>query len=824
MINKLKNTVLSGDYCIGCGICACYSKNISIKFDEYGKYIAVLNCNNENICDQSIPCPFANDSPNEDEIATNLFKNNCKQHSAETGYYNQLLAAYVVSNDFRINGSSGGCVSWLLCEMLNAGLVKKVIHVGQNPNRKNPKEPIFKYKISSTKIDIKRSAKSKYYPAELSEVLESVRNDPGPYAFVGVPCFVKAIRLVAYNDTLIRNRIKYCIGLVCGHLKSSHFADLFAWQCGIKPGDIGHIDFRVKNSSRKADQYGITVISWRNPELRVTKPNFEFFGHLWGYGFFKYNACDYCDDVFAETADITFGDAWLPQYRDDGMGTNIIILRNPELTKIILNGILTGKVKANQISLNDIIKSQHAGIRHKREGLKYRIFLKQKNKLWYPPKRVPANHKFNRRFKQIQKCRMELSQRSHIVFKKAIDINDFSFFYELMSNIIKKYDNLYRPQLFQKISILSKKSLRQFLKNHILKNTSVFFIQKIKKKLELICFFHKYSHLRSQRKFFYVLTPPSSLSNIGDHAQVVAIREWFKKHFSGIPILEFDKNEVHSLYWAIKFLARPNDIFFIHSGGNLGDRGIWSENGRRKIISGFRKNQIISLPQTIYFSNSKKGQIEKKISQKIYAKHPNLTIIGRDYESGKIANELFSKAKTFSMPDFVLSLDSNDQYITKIQVKEKKASKIILLCLRKDNESKLSTKQFIDICKILTLDSEYYDTTLDESIDITNRKSLLINTLKYFSSFDAVVTDRYHGLIFSVICRIPTVVIPTVDHKLTSAFDWFETINFVEYVDKIDRIPDAILRVLAVNKKTVIDWNKEYFDKLPDMIGLKCCE
>ena len=38
----------------------------------------------------------------------------------------------------------------------------------------------------------------------------------------------------------------------------------------------------------------------------------------WEYGYFKYKACDFCDDIFAECADITVGDAWLSRYKKDG--------------------------------------------------------------------------------------------------------------------------------------------------------------------------------------------------------------------------------------------------------------------------------------------------------------------------------------------------------------------------------------------------------------------------------------------------------------------------------------------------------------------------
>ncbi len=54
-------------------------------------------------------------------------------------------------------------------------------------------------------------------------------------------------------------------------------------------------------------------------------------------------------------------------------------------------------------------------------------------------------------------------------------------------------------------------------------------------------FINSYKHLVGQRKIIYALTPPSQLSNVGDHAQVVAIRIWLQKHFPNLPVIEVDK-------------------------------------------------------------------------------------------------------------------------------------------------------------------------------------------------------------------------------------------------------------------------------------------
>jgi len=43
---------------------------------------------------------------------------------------------------------------------------------------------------------------------------------------------------------------------------------------------------------------------------------------VWTNGFFKLNACNFCDDIFAELADVVFMDAWIDPYIYDSKGTN----------------------------------------------------------------------------------------------------------------------------------------------------------------------------------------------------------------------------------------------------------------------------------------------------------------------------------------------------------------------------------------------------------------------------------------------------------------------------------------------------------------------
>jgi Coenzyme F420-reducing hydrogenase, beta subunit len=85
---------------------------------------------------------------------------------------------------------------------------------------------------------IRRNAKSRYYPIEFSGVIKRALETPGRYAFVGVPCFVKAIRLLQEQLPVLNERIVFTLSLFCGHLKSTGFAKAFAWQLGIPPDNL----------------------------------------------------------------------------------------------------------------------------------------------------------------------------------------------------------------------------------------------------------------------------------------------------------------------------------------------------------------------------------------------------------------------------------------------------------------------------------------------------------------------------------------------------------------------------------------------------------
>jgi len=332
-------------------------------------------------------------------------------------------------------------------------------------------------------------------------------------------------------------------------------------------------------------------------------------------------------------------------------------------------------------------------------------------------------------------------------------------------------------------------------------------------KFKNIYLFLKYYNLKHQRKIIYVLTPPMQLPNIGDHAQVVGIKKWMSDKYPDYQVLEFNKDETIYLQWAIKKLTSKNDLVFIHSGGNMGDSGLWSERGRRLTIKNLPDNKIISLPQTIFFSDTDTGRKELKISQAIYNQHPNLIIMARDFKSESLAREYFPNANIISCPDFVLYLQNqtSDESNQEERVNT-------LLCLRKDSESILTNEKRTKIKDLVNQPIIYIDTTLPRLIPRKNRENELKLIIQRMYSSKIVITDRFHGLIFAVLTKTPCIVLSTVNHKITSAFKWFDGINFVAFAHNLEEIPRLINEIEKLPSKESKDWATLYFDSLKTIL------
>ncbi|MDX2306637.1 MAG: Coenzyme F420 hydrogenase/dehydrogenase, beta subunit C-terminal domain [Hyphomicrobium sp.] len=437
--------VVGGGYCIGCGACALPSMgDVRIELDGRGMFQAVAGAGHRVPEPFEAICPFSGASADEDEIGRTRFAAEGGAWRGEIGHFRTCYAGHVERSDFRDVGSSGGLVTWVLCALFENGMIDGALHVAPAGDR-----PLFGYRLSTSLDEIRAGAKSRYYPVEMSAALAQVLDRPGRYAVVGTPCFIKAIELLARSVPEIAERVAYRIAIVCGHLKSARFADYLALRASVAPRDVGTIDFRHKVPERLASDYSAQITT-RSGDENIVRMS-EVYGGNWGYGFFRYPACDYCDDVVGETADISIGDAWLPGYIRDWKGTNIIVVRTREVEALIEAGIAAGELKMDAVSDADVVQSQLGGLRDRREGLAYRLALKDRQGLWRPRKRVAPSMRLPAQRRRIYDLRLRISQASHeFSAEPGAGFLALTGFEARLRPLTDAYDALYRPPAWRR--------------------------------------------------------------------------------------------------------------------------------------------------------------------------------------------------------------------------------------------------------------------------------------------------------------------------------------------------------------------------------------
>ena len=389
--------VVDNGFCIGCGVCSAIDDSISVNLNKYGELVANVESAPKKVKETATKvCPFAS-IINEDDVASELFPDLPIDNNI--GCYRGLYAGYSVSA--RELGSSGGIITHLLLKLFQKKIVDKIVLV--SPASRDGERGIeFKFQIVENIEQLMNSSTSFYYPVTYSRIVSYIKNNPGKYAITGTPCFHKAIRLLRKEVKVFDERIKYQIGLVCGQMKSTQYFEYLLRRCGAE-GEIESACFRRKDNTDKASNYYFEALTKKDQAIHLIKN--KDIGVNWGMGLFKPKACDYCDDVFSECADIAVMDAWLPRYINDGRGMSLIVSRDEQIDALLKDDAKKERLNLEDVSLNDLIQSQSGGLRHRRQGLSYRLKIA---KGWTPTKRVDRSSSHKIIFKLEQYLRILL--------------------------------------------------------------------------------------------------------------------------------------------------------------------------------------------------------------------------------------------------------------------------------------------------------------------------------------------------------------------------------------------------------------------------------
>lgn len=320
---------------------------------------------------------------------------------------------------------------------------------------------------------------------------------------------------------------------------------------------------------------------------------------------------------------------------------------------------------------------------------------------------------------------------------------------------------------------------------------------------------------RNRKKVFLIGTPEHS--NIGDAAITVGEIEFLHRYYPAHEVVELPAYDMDKWYDKFTLMIQKDDIIFLHGGGNLGDYYVYEENIRRRVVQDFPMNQIVILPQTICFSDTERGKQELKISEEIYNAHNNLKLLTRGKQSLTFAQNHFKNVRCVNALDMALTI----KFITN------QTRYGILLCLRDlDDESGFQAEEYQSIIAAIKHADEHYEKTAniyrdnrESKIDMGIRKRVVYEELRKFAAREVIVTDRLHGLIFSIITKTPCVLLSSFNQKIPEFYEFFKDSNAIIYIDKdIHKLNDAINQAKRVKNAIYPVLTEDVFGNIHDFI------
>ena len=332
--------------------------------------------------------------------------------------------------------------------------------------------------------------------------------------------------------------------------------------------------------------------------------------------------------------------------------------------------------------------------------------------------------------------------------------------------------------------------------------------------LKSFMYYKEFKNLKNKKKIIVSLIPTHK--NMGDHAIAYASIKYLEEKFPDYEIIEVNFGDTYKYGKSYEKIMGKNDIVCIIGGGNMGNQYLGEENIRRHMISHFRNVRVVSLPQTIFFTNNENGKLEFEKSKKIYNENKNLLVIGREDKSYQVMKKSFTECQVIKNPDMVFYLNNK----VNIPGCERKN---IMTCLRKDKETYISMDKKEDFLNKLKENFENIvitDTVVDYPVSQDEREKELFKLWTKFYNSKVVITDRLHGMIFCAITKTPCIVTRSLDHKVIESYKWIKDLNYIRLVDGLnfDEIKPIIEELSTLDQIDEFDFDSKYFNRLRGII------
>lgn len=268
------------------------------------------------------------------------------------GPYHRVVRCYASDSGVRFRGATGGVLTALAIYLLESKRIDFVLHV--SASTRFPTCGIRH--VSYTRDDVLHASGSRYGPAAPLVDFRSILQQGRPFAFVGKPCDIAAVRNYAEQDPRVDEHCRYFLTPVCGGFMDPKGMMRFLESLGVSYGELKGFSYRGYGCP------GPTRVETMDGKV-IEKNYLDFWGEdesAWTLPF----RCNICPDGIGEAADIAAADTWPggspdreAQFGD--LGTNAVITRTRAGDQLLQAAIAHGAITVErQITMRDMDRYQ----------------------------------------------------------------------------------------------------------------------------------------------------------------------------------------------------------------------------------------------------------------------------------------------------------------------------------------------------------------------------------------------------------------------------------------------------------------------------------
>jgi coenzyme F420 hydrogenase subunit beta len=330
--------------CVGCGACvyACPDGNIELRDVENEGLRPIIKAGRCRACGTCLAvCPGLGIAHQGDEEPGAI-----KELSSGWGTVLEVLEGYAADPEIRYRGSSGGLITALALFCLEQEGMAGALHVGAEGARPWENGPV----LSRNRAELLRRSGSRYAPAAPCAALGWVESAGAPLVFIGKPCDNAGLQKARIAKPTLEGKVGLSLGIFCAGTPSTRATLDLLRVLKVDPAAVREVGYRGRGWPGS-----FRVAAAGKGDHSVGMPYGEAWNFLEKYRPYR---CYLCPDATAEMADISCGDPWYRERREDDPGFSLVLVRTGRGRRVLRGAIEKGYVILETGSPRILVNSQ----------------------------------------------------------------------------------------------------------------------------------------------------------------------------------------------------------------------------------------------------------------------------------------------------------------------------------------------------------------------------------------------------------------------------------------------------------------------------------